>query len=47
LKAATTKGGIAKLIRQLIRRRPGPIVVEATGGYEELAMALFDASVCD
>jgi transposase len=46
--SATTKGGIAKLVWQLSRRRLRLIVVEATGGYEEeLVMALFEADVWD
>ena len=46
--SAITKGGIAKLVGQLSRRRPRLVVVEATVGYEEgLVMALFEADVCD
>ena len=41
---ASTKKGIAALVRQMSQLQPQLIVVEATGGYEEaLVLALFEA----
>jgi transposase len=43
---ASTKQGIAKLVRWLCQLQPTLIVVEATGGYEEsLVLALFEADL--
>ena len=43
---AKTKPGIAKLVRHLKQGKPKPIVVEATGGYEEaVVVALFKADL--
>lgn len=43
---ANNKRGIAKLVRQMLSRRPGLVVVEATGGYEEgVVLALFEAGI--
>lgn len=44
--AANNKRGIAKLVRQMELLRPGLVVVEATGGYEEgVVLALFEAGL--
>jgi len=48
MEAASTKGGIVKLVGQLSRRRPRLIVVEDTGGQKEgSVVALFEADVGD
>ena len=46
LEAANNKRGIAKLVKQMLSLRPGLVVVEATGGYEEgVVLALFEAGL--
>jgi transposase len=43
---ASTRSGIAKLVKRMSELQPGFIVVEATGGYEEnLVVALFEADL--
>jgi transposase len=43
---ANSKRGIVKLVKQLLVRKPKLIVVEATGGYEDVVvLALFEAGL--
>jgi transposase len=46
LAVANDKRGITKLVKEMQALRPGLIVVEATGGYEEaIVLALFEAGL--
>ena len=46
LEVANSKKGIAKLVKQMLALSPKLIVVEATGGYEEVVvMTLFEAGL--
>jgi transposase len=46
LQVANHKKGITKLVKELQKRKPSLIVVEATGGYEEaVVQALFEAGL--
>jgi transposase len=46
LAVANNKRGIAKLVKEMLALRPGRIVLEATGGYEEaVVLALFEAGL--
>lgn len=46
LEVANSKRGITKLVKELQKRKPSLIVVEATGGYEEaVVQVLFEAGL--
>jgi transposase len=46
LEVANNKRGIIRLVKEMLALRPGLIVVEATGGYEEaVVLALFEAGL--
>ena len=46
MQAANTKKGIAKLVKEMHELGPRLIVVEATGGYEEMVVVgLFEAGL--
>lgn len=46
LDVANTKRGITKLVKQMLALKPGIVVVEATGGYEEgVVLAMFEAGL--
>ena len=46
LAVANNKRGITKLVKEMLALRPGLVVVEATGGYEErVVLALFEGGV--